>query len=113
MRCGGCGNQEAGRIRILYHDGKRHEFCDKCGGLGSVGVPDVFCPGGGYFDENLADREHPKGQFVHGKRHKAMLLKKLNRAEWGDAKNPVTGKVTPYIKDPEKRRRYCIENFGG
>ena len=113
MKCEGCGNTEALHIRVSYHEGEKQEQCDICGNLGRFDSTDAYCPIGGYFDENLADAQHRKGQYVHSKRHKAALLKRLNRVEAGGQRNPVTGHVTPYIKDPDRRRRYMMDNFGG
>ena len=113
MICNGCGNKEALHVKICYTDkGEKIELCEKCGKAGHITIPDVYYPGHPYFDENLADKDHRKGQMVNSKAHKAALLKKLNLVEAGDIKNPLTGKVTPYFKDPEKRRRWCAENFG-
>lgn len=93
-------------------DGTRQESCDCCGRVIVSALPDVSCPTGGYFDENLADKDHPKGQFIRSKEHKAGVLRQLGLEEAGSNRNPTTGKVTPYIADPEKRKRYCRENFG-
>jgi len=109
MKCNGCGNENARHIRI----GKGFEVCERCGSLDVGGVPDVYCPEGGYFDENLADKTHRKGQFIRDRHHKAAVMRDLGLAEAGSLRNPETGKVTPYFKNPEKRRKYCIDNFGG
>lgn len=114
MKCGGCGNEEATHVRIRYTDNReRIEVCDRCGNLAGYALPDASCPNGGYFDENLADTDHRKGQWVRSKEHKAALLKQLGLEEAGSTRNPQTGKVMPYIKDPVKRRKYFIDNFGG
>lgn len=113
MKCEGCGNEEALHIRIRYSDnGCKYEVCDRCGNLVQYAPPDASCPTGGYFDENLADATHRKGQWVHDKAHKKEILRRLGLEEAGSNRNSTTGKVTPYIADPAKRRKFCLDNFG-
>lgn len=108
MRCNGCGNEKALHVRI----GKGFEICDKCGSLPTTSLPDVFFEGTGYFDENLADKQHPKGQYIHSRRQKAEIIRKLGLREAGSDINPDTGKQLPYIPNPQKRRKFLIDNFG-
>lgn len=124
MKCEGCGNESAyhivgsGKWIPDYPNadgtrGRKDEWCNRCGSLANFALPDVWCPNGGYFDENLCDAQHPKGQHVGSKKHKTEILKRLNLRETGDMKNPVTGKVTPFISDVQARRRFCLDNYGG
>lgn len=116
MKCS-CGNENALHIRIRWgkdEDGKRrkYEFCEHCGDVPLVSQPDVYFRSP-YFDEHLADKEHPHGQHITSKRHKAEILKKLNMEEVGSRKNPVTGKPIPYFgSDGVKMRKYFKDNFG-
>lgn len=105
MRCEGCGNTEAYKLRTVYHEDKtKTEYCDRCAKF-DAGIPDVSVPSGGYHDEHL-------GCFIHSKRQKADLLKQKGWVECGSRVNPVLGRPMPYIKDPVKRKKFCMDNFG-
>lgn len=107
MKCSGCGYESALRIQVRYNSElkKSYEHCEKCAGIGMVGIPDVSVPAGGYYDEHL-------GCQINSKRQKAELLKQKGWVECGDRKNEQLGKPMPYIKDPIKRRNFMRENFG-
>ena len=83
MKCDGCGNGAARRIRYNRHG----ETCDGCGGLSTaVGCPDVYFRQP-YLDPNLAhpDRPHEaNGVWVTSRRHKAALMAEQNLVERGD-----------------------------
>lgn len=111
MKCNGCGNDQAYRIRggrVKTEDGRyvEYEVCDRCGDLHGVrlneDVSQVHQP---YFDEHLCDKAHPNGQMVYSRSHKADLLKQLGLREKSESK-------IPYIADVKKRRDYFRANFG-
>jgi len=108
-----CGNQTAIRMRIYFDEkGNASEVCEKCGELDNTnGCPDVFFERP-YLDEHLTDDAHKNGIYVESKRHKAQLLKERGLREAGSDINPRLGRPMPFIKDPERRRRFMIDNFG-
>lgn len=82
MRCDGCGNDRARRIRYSAQG----EVCDECGGLGSVWIPDVSFTRP-YLDPNLPHPDRPweaDGVWVESRQHKARLLAEQNLVEKGD-----------------------------
>ena len=105
MLCSGCGNDHAVAVHIVYDKDGKHEFCDACGKVSSVYVPDVAVPAGGYFDENL-------GSFITSRRQKAALMKEKGLVEAGNRVNRTLGKPMPYIADIEKRKKFLRDNFG-
>lgn len=79
MKCEGCGNQYAARVRIGYHEGKKWEICDQCG-ASPVWLPDVFLGGHGgqeRTDENLCGNDGKPIPFST-KREKAAIMRMLN-----------------------------------
>ena len=85
MNCEGCGNKAAVVTRTGYENGQRYEICNSsnCGNLATPWHPDV------YFRrpemvENLADANHPFGQVVESRRHKARILREQGLREAGD-----------------------------
>ena len=84
MRCNGCGNEHAYRVRIF---GLGLEECDRCGGLGNVHVPDVYFKEP-YWDPNLAHPQRPweckRGVYVESKAHKMRLMREQDLRECGD-----------------------------
>jgi len=105
MKCEGCGNESALRLNVRYAKEGKRETCEKCGTLDVYYNPDVTVPVGGYYDEHL-------DTFIYSKRQKARLLKERNIVEVADRVNPVLGRPMPYIADAEKRRKFCLDNFG-
>jgi hypothetical protein len=98
----------------VYYEGKtnqKFEYCEKCGQMPSVYIPDVSFQKP-YFDEHLCDKSHPQGQWIHSKRQKAELLRQRNLVEAGDRINPKLGYPTPFIKDEKKRQKFFKDNFG-
>jgi len=68
----------------MYEDGS--EVCNECGGLGSLSVPDVYFREP-YKDPHLIDVTKPEqkdGVWIHSKRQKAQIMKKLKFVEAGD-----------------------------
>jgi len=77
MKCNGCGNKYAARIKIQYIKNEKIETCDECG-ANPVWLPDVFLgnKGGVQTDENLCNE---KGQPIpfSSKREKAAIMRML------------------------------------
>jgi len=108
-----CGNENATQWRKVYDaEGNSLECCETCGQVRTPAIPDVYFKEP-YHDEHLADKLHPHGQYVESRRHKARLLKELGLREAGGDKNPILGKVAPFISDVGRRRKHFKENFGG
>lgn len=82
MKCNGCGNPSAHRVRITKDD----ECCDRCAGLGNVWVPDVSFRRP-YFDPNLGNPGRPgekDGVWVESKQHKARIMREQHLRERSD-----------------------------
>ena len=99
MKCRGCGNKEADRTRTRFVDGKFIDVCNMCADLSGIRLYDdvsqVHTP---YYDEHLKTEITSRAQ-------KADVMKRLNVREKSES-------TIPYIKDPEKRRKYCLDKFG-
>lgn len=111
MLCSGCGNPFAIAIRRMYvtvESGEKVpiEKCDKCGALKVEAMPDVSDVHEPYFDEHLANKVHPNGQWVNSRRDKANKLKELGLREKRES-------TIKYIKDVKARQRYFRDQFGG
>ena len=86
MKCEGCGNAYAARVRIGYSDGKKWERCDQCG-ASPVWLPDVYLGGPGgtvRTDENLCNPDNGKPIPYSTKREKAAIMRMLKVREAGD-----------------------------
>ena len=85
MICNGCGNSGAYVTKTYAGEAGLLELCNarNCGNLKTPWVPDVFFPGP-HFSEHLADADHPQGQVIESKRHKAQVLAKQGLREDGD-----------------------------
>jgi len=93
MKCDGCGNENATRIRTYFDDNKQmKEICDKCGVVSNTASPDVYFRDA-YFDGNLGDGKHPYGQWITSKTHKAKIMREQGVSERGDR---IRGARTEY-----------------
>lgn len=82
MKCEGCGNGAAYKLRIK--DGS--ETCDNCGDFPSAYVPDVYFREP-YVDPHLIDYRRPEqrnGVLIESRRQKAELMRRLRVVELGD-----------------------------
>lgn len=82
MTCGNCGTDKAARKRIGYDHktGRRWEYCDLCGNLSPVWIPDVYLGGPGgtmRTDPNLCDPKTGKEIPFSTKREKAAVMRYL------------------------------------
>lgn len=80
MHCAGCSTDKAARTRTGFlTDGTKYEYCDICGSMPAVWLPDVYLgsKGGIQTDPNLCN---DKGQEIpfHTKREKAAIMRMLN-----------------------------------
>ena len=84
MICVNCGNKCASRIRIRFDKkiGKLEE-CERCGTVGSAGVPDVYWPGHAYKSENITDRMG-NPILLESRQHKANVMREQGISECGD-----------------------------
>lgn len=81
-----CGNKEAYRLRVGHYkdeDGavRKYEYCNVCGELGALYVPDVYFDGKP--EKNLADVNGKPVEFL-SKGQKAKYLKERGMVEAGD-----------------------------
>jgi len=91
MKCEGCGNERAHRIRTYFDNvpgettkSQIKEVCDKCGMVSTTTVLNDVYFKEPYFDENLADEKHPYGRHIESKAHKARIMREQNVHEYGD-----------------------------
>lgn len=81
MHCGNCKSDVAARVKIGFTSkGERFEYCDICGSMPSVWLPDVFLggPGGSErTDENLCNPTTGKPIPFSTKREKAAIMNML------------------------------------
>jgi hypothetical protein len=106
MDCAGCDRESVVNLRIVYDNGEKQESCEYCGGI-RTRVYDVWCPVGGYFDENLSHPDKPEttgGVWIPDKATKARILKESGLREAGDRQAGATS------YDP-KYSRIAHENF--
>ena len=85
MKCNGCQNDKAIRVRVT----SEYECCDRCGGLKSVCLPDVYFSRP-YLDPNLGNPKNPhevNGIWIESKRHKQKILNEQGLVEKGDRKH--------------------------
>ena len=97
MKCDGCGNENAYRLKMRSDSC----MCDKCGGLTSSFVPDIYFKEP-YLDPNLAHPNRPwekNGVWVRSRAHKAALMKEQGLREAGDRKHGAR------IEDKSLQRR--------
>jgi hypothetical protein len=82
MKCNTCGTDLAARVRmgIDSKTGKVWEFCDLCGNVPAVSIPDVYLgSGGGYqTDENLCNPKTGVPIPFSTKREKLAIMKMMN-----------------------------------
>jgi len=84
MKCEGCGNEHANRVRTYFDENKQmREVCDKCGLVSNTATPDVYFRSE-YFDGNLGDEKHPYGRWITSKTHKADIMREQGVREAGD-----------------------------
>lgn len=86
MHCGGCNSNVAARVRIGFNkEGKKWEYCDICGGMSAVWLPDVFLGGPGgtvRTDENLCDNNGKPIPFSTKREKKAIMnMLKVRQAD--------------------------------
>lgn len=110
MKCNSCGNEYAYHIRTGKYkksngEYERWEVCDRCGSLPVEGIPDVSDVHEPYFDEHLANAQHPDGQWIYSRKQKAEVLKSMGLREKRES-------TIPFIKDVEARRKYFRSKFG-
>jgi len=81
--CSGCQNQNAYALLMREIDGKKVEFCNRCGQVDLSGTPDVYFKNP-YWDENISSEEHPGPKFISSRREKKYWLDKCHLREAGD-----------------------------
>jgi hypothetical protein len=89
MYCNGCGRDAVVNLRMIYDNGAVQQSCENCGGI-RTRIYDVWCPAGGYFDENLSHPDKPEtwgGVWIPDKPTKARILKEYGLKEDGDRKS--------------------------
>lgn len=84
MRCLNC-NSETHYVVYRYRNGRIVCGCNLCEQTLQLSAtqPDVYFREP-YFDEHLADKDNPHGQYINSKRHKARIMKDLRLKESGD-----------------------------
>jgi len=90
MKCEGCGNEHAVRIKTYFDNlpgetkkTQMKEICDKCGVVSNTASKDVYFRKP-YFDDNLGDEKHPYGQMIESKEHKHSVMREQGVHEAGD-----------------------------
>ena len=110
MKCNNCGNEFAVSLRGGYftnEKGERQkwESCDRCSKFSVAAMPDCSDVHEPYFDEHLADKQHPQGQWIYSRGHKASVLKQLGLREKRES-------TVKYIEDVKSRQKYFRDTFG-
>jgi len=104
MYCAGCKTLNAARTRTGYSpDGKKWEYCDVCGGMAPVWLPDVFLGNGKGIkaDENLCGDDGEPIPY-QTKREKAVIMK-MRGLRQADSAEHQHGS-----RNETKRRTYFI-----
>lgn len=96
MTCAGCGNPRAVVTRTIALATSLVEMCDapECGNLKTPWVPDVHFSRPEVI-EHLADQEHPFGQMIESRRHKARVMREQGIREDGDRHHGSRDKGAP------------------
>jgi hypothetical protein len=116
MKCDGCGNEHAIRLRTYFDNvpgettnKQMKEVCDKCGTVcNTTACPDVYFKEP-YFDEHLGDQKHPYGQHIKSKAHKARIMREQNVHEYGDR---VRGARAAFDPRTSERNLQAIKSRG-
>jgi len=109
VECSGCGNKEAYKTASMFTENEQGErvnteWCDRCGTVSNVWMPDVFWDGKP--EENLADGADGKPRVFGSKRDKAIYLKSKGIFEAGDSYH---GAMMSATRVPARDTRKSLE----